>query len=360
MEIEKIHELIFEEKIETATLSNSNKIVMLMSSGSVITFNLIEENAEYLFSTKSNFSFEDGGFDTAEKSTIYTLDEIVVIANDFKRHAYIHYPKKYKALHLWRENYGASNSCYPIAMFKDDKDVSHIIYAASWNHIQIMNLDTRQILTAAKSLIEENAEEDHIEFYKKYNEDTKLPWPSRYDYFFGKLHVSPNKKYFLSAGWVWGSYDSYRIYNIDRFINNNRISDIIIDGWQHENRSVCWIDDQTIVVGYDPKVEEEEGGKIIDMNADCEFHFYNFIDEKVELNKKVKIENLDIVNAIIQFNSELNSIVTFSEKFGVAVISLDGNIKYSNASLKVDSYLTEVNLFLTINDKTIIINKLTE
>ncbi len=30
---------------------------------------------------------------------------------------------------------------YPIALFKNNDGIPHIIYGAAWNHVQIMNLD---------------------------------------------------------------------------------------------------------------------------------------------------------------------------------------------------------------------------
>jgi hypothetical protein len=196
MEINKIHEIIFDtdETILASTLSNSNELVMLMSSGGVIRHKIKERNGEYLFSIKSGIGYSDGGFDLNSKSTIYTMDEIVVVVNDYKRHGFIHYPTKYHSLHLWREDYHADISTYPITLFRNEEGVPHIIYGEAWNHIQIMNLDTRQILTASKSLIEENAEERHIEF-EKY-EHNKLPWPRPYDYFLANYSYLRTKRNF--------------------------------------------------------------------------------------------------------------------------------------------------------------------
>lgn len=230
MRLSKVHKTTFDtdETIMTAALSKSNEVVMLMSSGSVIRLNLDDRNRKQLFSVKSNFEYSDGGFDISAKTSIYTIDEIVVVVNDYKSHGVVHYPGKYHALHLWRKDYHADISTYPITLYKNTDGVPHLIFGEAWNHIQIMNLDSRQILTASKSLIEENAEERHIEYYKKHSEDNKLPWPRPYDYFFGKLFLSPDQNKFLSAGWAWGSHDYYNIYDIDNFINSNRISDLNI------------------------------------------------------------------------------------------------------------------------------------
>lgn len=359
MKINKIYEITFDtdETIMTATLSKSNEVVMMMNSGSVIRFNLEDNNGEYLFSVKSNFGYSDGGFDTTAKTSIYSLDEIVVVVNDFKRHGFVHYPEKYSKLHLWREDYHADISTYPIALYKNENGVPHLIFGEAWNHIQIMNLDTRQILTASKSLIEENAEERHIESCKKYGEGNKLAWPSPYDYFFGKLFLSPNKKKFLSAGWSWGSFDSYNVYDIENFINSNRISALGIGAWEHENRAICWIDNETIAVAYNPFIEGDENSTA---DSPCEIHFFKISGDNVEIEKNIQIADKNILSSKIYFNEAINSFITVSDKSGLSIISLDGQIVFKDENLKVNEYSIKTGCFIAIDNKTISVYGLTE
>jgi hypothetical protein len=359
MEITKVHDITFstEESIMTTSLSAPNELVMLMSSGNVIRYNIAEQKGQHLFSVKSNFSHEDGSFDVNAPSTIYTLDSIVVIVNDYKRHGYVHYPNKYKSLHLWRKDYHADISCFPIALFKNEVGVPHLIYGEAWNHIQIMNLDTRQILTASKSLIEENAVESHLQFYKNHNEDNKLPWPRPYDYFFGKLEMSPNKKNFLSAGWVWGSYDAYNIYAVEHFINNNRIFDKNIGGWEHCNRAVCWIDDETVAITYNP-LEDEDEDELSTKDSSHEIHFYKVNNKESEIERKVEIAGLDIVKSKIYFNKNLNSIVLFSDRTGTVILSLEGKIIFHDQKMNQDAYYADLNLFVKIDGKSVAIHQI--
>jgi len=357
MEISQTHNVTFdtEESIITATLSAPDELVMLMSSGNVIRFDCAEKKGEHLFSTKNSFNHEDGGFDLNAKSTIYTLDSIVVIVNDYKRHGFVHYPNKYKKLHLLRKDYHADISCYPISLFKNEEGTPHLIYGEAWNHLQIMNLDSRQILTAAKSLIEEDSEERHLEFYKNHKEDNKLPWPRPYDYFFGKLKMSPDHKNFLSAGWAWGSSDVYNIYEVEHFIENNRISEINIYGWEHSNRAVSWIDDETVAIAYNP-IEEEDDDSLKD--SPQEIHFYKVDGRKSEIEKKIQVPDLDIVNSKLHFNKNLNSIILLSDKSGVTVLSLDGEVLFQAEKFTPDIYNCGLNLFVKTANKTVIVYQL--
>lgn len=357
MKITEIHNITFdtEESIMTASLSTFNELILLMSSGNVIRHTIDEQKTAHLFSVKSSFSYEDGGFDINAKSTIYTLDAIVVIVNDYKRHGFVHYPNKYKKLHLWRQDYHADISNYPIALFKNKLGIPHLVYSEAWNHLQIMNLDSRQILTASKSLIEENAEERHLEFYKDYTEHNKLPWPRPYDYFFGKLEMSPDNKSFLSAGWAWGSCDAYNVYEVEHFIENNRISDINIGGWEHNDRATCWIDNQTIAVAYNPIEEDDEDAT---KDSPQEIHFYKIENQKSEIERKVQVVGVNIVNSKIHFNKELNSIILFSDIEGIIVLSLDGEILLRDEKLKPDAYYSDLNLFVKADGKSVIVHQL--
>lgn len=220
-----------------------------------------------------------------------------------------------------------------------------------------MNLDTRQVLTAAKSLIEENAEERHIEFYKKHTEDNKLAWPRPYDYFFGKLSMSPDQKKFLSAGWSWGSCDYYNIYDVEIFISSNRISALRIGAWEHENRATCWIDNRTIAVAYNPFTEGDENSTA---DSPCEIHFYRIGGNNIEMDKKISIADKNIVNSKMYFHKAINSLITFSDKGGLTVISIKGEIVFKDENIKANEYSVETGCFLGVDNKTISVYKITE
>lgn len=351
MRINKTRELTFDtdETILTATISKPNEIVMMMSSGSVVRFNLAERTGAYLFSIKREPGYADGGFDIGAKSSIYTLDEIVVVANDYRRDAIIHYPSKYR-LHLRRDDYHTEISTYPVALYKNQEGVPHIIFAEAWNHIQIMNLDTRQILTASKSLIEENAEERHIELYKIYKEENKLAWPRPYDYFFGKLFLSPDQKKFLSAGWVWGSFDCYTVYDIGKFISSNRISALRIGGWEHESRATCWVDNETIAILYNPFAECDENATA---DSPYEIHIYKINGDQIVPEKKIEVRQKISINSKMHYSTATHSLIIFSEKHGLSILSLDGELLFKDEHFIANEYHEESGLFIHINNKTI-------
>lgn len=352
MQITQVHNITFntEDSIATASFSSPTQLVMLLSSGNVARYDVGHEAGQHLFSVKSFITYPDGGFDIKAPSTIYTLESIVVLVNDYKLHGFVHYPGKYKSLRLWRQEYHADISRYPVALFKNEAGVPHMIYGQDWNRVQIMNLDTRQIITAAKSLIEAGAEERHTKFYETHTEDNKLAWPQPYNYFFGRLAMSPDNKNFLSAGWAWGSCDALTVYEVADFINNPRITVKNIGGWEHSDRPVCWIDNSTVVVAYSPY---EEGDDNATKDSPHELHFISVSDTEPAFEKAVKIAHFNMVAANMHYNKDINALVVFSEAIGIAVLSLEGEVLLHNKDIKPDSYSAELNLFVTINDKTV-------
>lgn len=339
-----------ENTIVTAALSAPDEYVMLLSSGDVIRQKMNASEGECLFSVQSSLGYRDGGFDINAPSTIYTLDDIVVVVNDYKTHGYVHYPGKYPALHLWRNDYYASISRYPVTLFRDPQHIPYIIYSTAWNCVHIMNLDTRQVVTAAKSLIEELAEERHLEFYKTHEERNKLPWPSSHDYFYGELRMSPDGSKFLSAGWGWGSCDLYHIYDIAHFISSNRIAHKRINGWEHNNRGVCWVDDNTVAVTYHPYSDEEDDAI---KEGPGEIHFYNVAGSTPEIIKKIKLADVSILNTNLHYNKQLQAFIAFSDTLGVMVFSPEGSIFFHDPSLKISGYNAAANLLIQIDGNTL-------
>lgn len=354
MKITKIKELFLsrKENIQAATLSSPDELIMLLNSGDVIRYPIENQEARQLFSVKSHTGYADGGFNLQAPSQIYYLDDIVVLVNTYQRHGFVHYPGKFEALHLWRGDYHADISAYPIALFKSEAGIPHLIYGEDWNHLQIMNLASRQILTAAKSLIEVDAEEKHLEFYKRHEASNKLPWPRPLDYFFGRILMSPNQKYFLSAGWVWGSFDAYLIFDVAHFIENNRIAYQTIGSWEHSDRGVCWIDNERIALTYHPFEEEEEGAR---EDSPQEIHFYRITGQKSVITKKIQIVDLDILSSRIFFNPNLNLLVLLSPKLGILLLSLEGEVLFHEPALKPGEYYPDFNLFLETKAKSLAI-----
>lgn len=336
------------DDIQAAELWNKTEIIILTCTGEVILYNIETNNAETLFETnpKRGIQYADGGFDPTAQSSIYTMDDIIVVVNDYKKHGFVLNRKESYLVHFSREDYHADISKYPIALFKR-KDEPHMIYSTAWNKVQIVSLTTRQVLTADKSLIEENAEQRHIDFYNKHKESNKLFWPREYDYFFGELTISPNGKQFLSAGWVWGSFDGCNLFDIEDFISNHRIKDTAVGGWEHENRGICFVDDETVAVLYNPCIED---GAVKDAPYEIRMYHANGCGEKSIVKLQAPL-NLD--GASLCYRQAEQRFYVFSHKVGLAAISLTGDIVFHSPDFVPQQYNKTYHQFICHNKRQI-------
>jgi hypothetical protein len=358
MDLQKLYEIPFdtEESIVSASFSASDRLVILMSSGRIFTYNISTQSLYHLFSIPlgtESIHYRDGGFDIHSSCSIYTMDDNVVVVNDYKTHGYLYTYDK-KKIHLWRKDYYAEHSRYPIALLKNG-DTPLIIYSTEWNRLHVMNIETLQVLTATKSLIHINAESDHKRIVEMYPEKNHQPWPVEYNYFYGGLLLSPDKKRFLSKGWVWGSADAYYVYDIQDFIHNNRISDKVIGLWEHVGRAACWIDNNTVAILYDPKVDGDDTAA---NNSKIELHFYDVNQSNPEIIKRIKLPVFESPEPYLYFYPNGNCLVAFGGKGGLLVCTTGGEIIMVDGTFKPDTFYSEYGLFLTINDRSIIIHSL--
>lgn len=340
--------------ILAVSIVDRSQLALLLGTGQVIRYHTLSGTSEPLFTIKkTELPYEDGGFDLSAKTSIYTLGSVVVTVNDYKRHGYIHYPGHSHPLHLWRKGNDQSHCRYPIGIYENDKGVPHIIYGEDWNRLQIMNLQTRQVLTASKSLIEEDAEERHIQFCKEIKKDhSTAPWPTPYDYYFGKLLMAPDNKHFMSLGWVWGSFDYYTVYNTEKFINSNRISSIGVMGGEHENRGACWIDNNTVACAYNPFMEDDEGAT---SPSDDEIHFYQINDGESKLEKKITVKGLPILKSQLAYDATHKLLICYSETLGIVLLSLEGEVLFHDKNIYIKEYHKESGLLLGLHNSNVLL-----
>lgn len=346
---EKIYEAkISDEAIQCATLLNSNEVVLLLADGDVCSWNLNEGKARHLFS-----AIDSNGFDIGAPCAIYTMDQIVVIVNDRKTHGFAYNGKTGLMIPIHREDYHADVSSYPIAIYNDERGVPHLIYAVAWNHLQIMNLDTQVLLTANKTVIVAEARDK--KFYEQHPQiESRMPWPRNLDYFYGQLSFSPDGKRFLSRGWDWGSSDDYEIFDLHHFIHHEHVLGDSFFGGEHTNRPICWIDDHRLATTYYPYRDENEPVKTTHV------HIYEDVRNGVDPIKEFIIDDSDEVYGEMFYSREYGVLIQFEDGHGTWIYNLDGNIKWRDKSFTPTSFHPDLGLFLSIDDRAIMIHRLTQ
>lgn len=335
----------FEESIVAVNQMNEDEIILLFQDQTVRKHELIYHTTKTLFSLETKVQYTDGGFDINSPCTIYLFDDIVVISNDEKTHSFVHYPEKY-TIRLQREEYYADISKFPIALYKDENQVPHLIYASAWNRVEILNLEDCHNLTADKSLIEESAEEKHAKYANPEKYGYHI-WPSRFDYFYADVKISPDQKHFLSKGWAWGSYDAFYAFNIEDFIKNKRIKTIEVDFWEHESRAACWISNDEIIVCCHAVFEDFDDA---DADNPIEILHYKLTGEKFEMIKRTKVPDLTDTNHEFKYSSALTAIVSYPKaNAGLLIFDLDGKTILKESDYKIENFNLEHLTFAAFN-----------
>lgn len=345
-------DLLIDDKISAANLLNEKEVVLYTGSGDVILYNMQTEEYVNLLADKNFSKFTTSGLDPELETTIYTMNNIIVIVNDYGRYGrIINLDEKY-ILDISREDYYIEHCKYPIALFEDEAGDTNLIFTVAWNDMQVVNLRTRQSMTIDKSLVEVGAEERHLNFYKNHEESNKLFWPRKYDYFYGKLHISPNQESVLSCGWDWGSIDSLKVYDIKKFILDKRISDVRIgEMLEHMNRPACFVDNNTVAFLYceadEGWIEKDEAEK----SKLDEIHFYtttgNFIN-KIIIPEKIFVGKVDM-----NFNIQHKYFVIYSKECGTTIVTLSGEILYQNKDLMPERYNMAQNMLISYTNRNL-------
>lgn len=341
MDLKKLnsHRFNFDSDIQAAGLLHGEDIVVLNRDGDVILLINKSKEEKRLFEVAPDkgLHYSDGGYLPAEKSSIHTLENVFVVSNDYNTHCVLCNLDEGYSLHIQREDYYAKLSKYPIGLFKRDGAV-HIIYSKQWNRVDIANTKIRQVLTVGKSLAEEGAEQSHIDYYKKNpsHEVNKLLWPSNFDYFYGDIKVSPNGKLFLSAGWVWGSFDCCKAFDMEKFINNTRVSSVDIMFGEHEGRSFCFVDDETVATVLNPYIEESFENEDNPENR-YEIRLYT-CSGKGMVRNIVLDKNYNLKDAQIFYSTKVNGFILFSDTLGLLIVSNDGKTLLDKPNMKISNY----------------------
>lgn len=352
----------FQENIKAIVQKDAENAFILLASGQVVAFNFLSQEQNPLFSVvERNHHYTDGGFSMEDEVVMLTQGEFIVVANAFKTHAYLYDIKKEKIIHFRREDYYAKYSFFPLAFVDYQKVEKYFLFSKAWNRVDIIDLKNLKNITATKSLIEDRSYDE----YEKNPENTHF-FPPELDYFYGETLFSPSGKHFLSAGWCWGSSDYYCLFNTQEFIENQYIQIKNIFAGEHNARAVCWKDDETILLGYEPLVDEteieEEGAENEDFNEEREaFDKKNpyqilFFGLNGKVKQKISVPRREILYGKWYFSTENQCLVSF-DKSGTTILNLHGEILWEH-SVVLQSFDENFNMAFAIAKDKISIYKL--
>lgn len=190
-----------------------------------------------------------------------------------------------------RKDYHADVSSYSTGFLERDNKIL-FIHQTEWNRLDITDLESGELLTKRNIKIEFLPE--------KYNEETKTIMKGErkeenyLDYFHSNLHISPDKKSFLSNGWVWSPVDNIRYFEVEKFFEKYELSSIGIEYSNGYNwdRPCTYIDNDTFLVVTDNHSSELDEDELRDYEYK-QFEFYRL--EETHKNALLKsFKSIDV------------------------------------------------------------------
>ncbi len=342
MELKEITSRAVQGEIR-AVGAGSGRAVWLLSNGAVMSMDVLSGKAVMIFDTAEAVSYDDGGFDANSPSAVYVKGGYTAVTNRFGRHGWVYSDAEDWRIRLMRDAYQTESTEYPMAFCERDGKV-HMIFAEAWNHLQIADLDTRRVLTAAKSRVTEGAEEKHLAYYREHEEANKLLWPSEYDYFYGRIKVSPDGAHFLSCGWVWGAFDAVVAYDTADFIENPRIRESVVFAGEFMHRNACFVGNGAAAVPVKPDIDDYgyDGGDEIPW----EVRLYDL--DGMEL-ASVALPGINLEKADL---ASVNGLVClWGKEFGFAAMDFEtGSVVYRDEEFCPAAFDSDNGWFVTAED----------
>ena len=323
--------------------AGSGRVVWLLSNGAVMSMDCGDGKTVLIFDTAEAVNYDDGGFDVNAPAAVYVKGGYTAVVNRFGRHGFVNSDEGDYTLRLMRDGYQAAHTEYPLAFFERDGRI-HMIFGEAWNHVQIADLSTRQVLTAAKSRVTEGAEESHIAYYREHEEANKLLWPSEYDYFYGGIRVSPDGRHFLSCGWVWGAFDALAAYETEDFIANPRIRESVVFAGEHMSRKGCFCGNDAVAVPVKPDIDDYgyDGGDEIPWEVRL------FSPDGEEL-AAVSLPGLNLAEVNLAYAG--GCVCLWSDKFGFAAVDFaSGEVVCRDEDFCPSAFDEENGWFVTSED----------
>lgn len=342
---------------ETLSLNTKDKIISIALSNihSDLIFALTKELdlLEIQISTqniirKKRLANNKIDLDSKSNIKISPQDKYICITNQKGQYGALYdIQKGHLIKDLDRKTYHTEQSVFPVEFIERDGKTL-LIHGSDWNHLDITDIQENK-------LISKRLNQYQSEFYL--------------DYFYGELHLSPDKKNILSSGWVWGPASVFKPINLDNWLSTNinepettRKNGYTIMSY-YWDRALCWIDNNTFAFLYDPKEEELDEEDCAEMNIDLKnsyILFYSLINaeiiKSIIFNDYPKNEYFEATSDCKLFFD--GNLIFSSDKTGIIIYNIEGKKLYHNNDITLNQFNRKFNLFYKLDDNTIQISKI--
>ncbi|HEX8289161.1 MAG TPA: hypothetical protein VF556_14260 [Pyrinomonadaceae bacterium] len=343
---------IDEEEIIFADFTNRENIefVSICKSGNVYLFDCETNEPKLLGDIEFPLKYSEAFFEYSELISskreflqIQSFNNYVSVVQKYGQNGLIfdlNNPKYKKELK--RGDYFVEHCTFPIA-FYSQRNATFLIHGTDWNRLDITCLETDELLT-----------DRGID----YETDSNY-----FDYFHSYLSISPYEKHFTSNGWIWHPYGQITLYSIDKFLENFELShkDIHLadDCYSFDwDRPLCWIDENTLAIGFSRNTEEYGKTDFPD-----EILFVDIVENKIinqiEFNGFGSTSDGDVFGELF-YDKESSRLISLNEKKGLFVSDLESKKMFEDRSLISHKYSGKHKLLYKIdyNNKMVNLEKI--
>lgn len=362
MTVNVTQQFTFPQKVRHAIFADNftqtHELIVFLENGDVVSFDTLTQTQTLLFSVinRSKVRYASGDFDINNDVFMQSMGDFVLIAEKYDCRYFLYQRSTDNLKRFARDDYYSEHSYFPLKLFMKN-GMPHLLYSVQWNRVDVVNLTTNEILTATKSLIDERSKN----FYEEQTKQGKTFdyfYPTPYDYFYGKILFSPNQNYFLSAGWGWGSQDCYQIYDYADFINNTLIKEFRLFNGEHEERAVCWLDDNHIAIVLNPLLDgdiyDEEDEEYLATTQDFDWlYIYQFADNNATIVQKIQLDFKGLSKCELVYDAQHGLFFAYRDTFGLVVFDKTGKTQFSDKNSYVTDFMLKNLSFIEIKDHSV-------
>lgn len=296
------------------------------------------------------------GFNPATpQQIVLSKDErYAAISNRFGQHAALYdLQSLQEVMKLSRDNYHYNTCTFPLAFAELDNRVV-LIKGTKWNRLDMIDVESGALLTGRESPV--------------YNRENRVSPEHYLDYFYGKLHLSPDGEWVINTGWIWHPIGSIRAWHLPSWSANCWEAEdgpTVHEVWEYTedwDYPIAWMDDHTFAVwgmiSPDMYDEEDEDLKIYgkDKNSTMLALFdvrtgerTKFIVRMPKYRMQSDIQGLFYPHA--QMAQVHGKLVLWGQDNGLTVWNASkGDMEYAEQTLSPDLYHDHADLFLQTDE----------
>ena len=225
------------------------QLLVYTSRGRLLAFAPAKEGIDW---TERPIGQLPGPLDGSKGVTLLARGQSAVVAESYGLRGYVgRWSAEALEFTNWelieRGDYHAEQCSFPLALIEvEGKDC--LLHSTEWNRLDVTEIGTARHVTKRRSGEKPVADAT--------DEEPLL------DYFYGELHMSPDRSTFISGGWVWAPYDILMAWSVTGYITDPESSgrsfeEPMTSGYNWD-RPLAFVDNDTVAWAYNERESVED------------------------------------------------------------------------------------------------------